>query len=172
MVHLIAKHFTGDQSTTDANPPNILANHSDKIPCTKLQKLLDWRKSSLLRIVSWVARQIVALNLLFPLINVVIPINRPTFLYSWVERQEIAYQVKYLLESDVIQENDWPFETSILCLLKPNGTLRMCIDYRGLNVLIRITATLCRKYTICLTNFKELVCFQLLILCRVTINQD
>ena len=70
-----------------------------------------------------------------PLIEGVEPVRWPMFQYNPVERKEIEKQVEYLLKRGLITESSSPFGAPILFVLKPNGTLRMCINYRGLNKL-------------------------------------
>ena len=71
--------------------------------------------------------------LTIPLVEGAKPVSRPAFRYSPRELQEIKDQVQYLLERDLIQESSSPFGAPVLFVPKPNGTLRMCIDYRALN---------------------------------------
>ena len=59
------------------------------------------------------------------------------FHYNLVEQKEIEEQVEYLLKRGLITKSSSPFGAPVLFVLKPNGTLRMCIDYRGLNKLTR-----------------------------------
>ena len=42
-------------------------------------------------------------------------------------------QVEYLLQRDLIRPNTSPFTAPILFVKKPNGTFRMCVDWRALN---------------------------------------
>ena len=61
------------------------------------------------------------------------PVKRPAFRYSPREMDEIREQVDYLLRKGLITESSSPFGAPVLFVPKPNGTLRMCIDYRALN---------------------------------------
>ena len=72
-----------------------------------------------------------------PLIEGAEPVRRPMFRYSPAEQKEIEEQVEYLLKRGLITESSSPFGAPVLFVPKPNGTLRMCIDYRGLNKLTR-----------------------------------
>ena len=72
-----------------------------------------------------------------PLIEGAEPVRRPMFRYSPAERKEIEEQIEYLLKRGLITESSSPFGALVLFVPKPNGTLRMCIDYRGLNKLTR-----------------------------------
>ena len=77
------------------------------------------------------------LQVLIPFIEGAEPVRRPMFRYSPAERKEIEEQVEYLLKRGLIIESSRPFGAPVLFVLKPNGTLRMCINYRGLNELTR-----------------------------------
>ena len=59
------------------------------------------------------------------------------FRYSPAERKEIEEQVEYLLKRGLITKSSSPFGALVLFVPKPNGTLRMYINYRGLNELTR-----------------------------------
>lgn len=53
--------------------------------------------------------------------------------HSQLEQQEIEQQVSFLLEKGLIQPSASPFGAPVLFVRKKDGTLRMCIDYRGIN---------------------------------------
>lgn len=59
--------------------------------------------------------------------------NRPPFRLSLPERQETERRVAELLGCGGIQPSNSPFGAPVLFVPKPDGTLRMCIDYRALN---------------------------------------
>ena len=59
--------------------------------------------------------------------------NRPPFRLSIKERAEIESQVSELLRSGRIVHSHSPYGAPVLFVPKPNGKLRMCIDYREVN---------------------------------------
>jgi Reverse transcriptase (RNA-dependent DNA polymerase)/RNase H-like domain found in reverse transcriptase/Integrase zinc binding domain/Chromo (CHRromatin Organisation MOdifier) domain/Retroviral aspartyl protease len=65
--------------------------------------------------------------------------SRPVFLparrYSPKEQDEIKAQITMLLEKKLIQPSHSPYGAPVLFAAKPDGSLRMCIDYRALNKL-------------------------------------
>ncbi len=59
--------------------------------------------------------------------------NRPLFRYSQPELEEMKKQVSDLLSKGLINTSSSPFGAPVLFVKKKDGTMRMCIDYRGLN---------------------------------------
>ena len=55
------------------------------------------------------------------------------FRKSFAERDAIEKEVNHLLEEEKIQPSQSPWASSVVLVKKKDGTLRFCIDYRGLN---------------------------------------
>ena len=61
------------------------------------------------------------------------PPNRPAFRLCLSERKEIERRVKEMLAKGWIQTSHSGYGAPVLFVPKPDGALRMCIDYRALN---------------------------------------
>jgi AcrR family transcriptional regulator len=68
-----------------------------------------------------------------PIIPGSTPFNRPPFRLSHKEKAEVEQQVKDALEKQWIEQSSSAYGAPVLFVPKPDGSLRMCIDYRGLN---------------------------------------
>ncbi|GIL61706.1 hypothetical protein Vafri_16098, partial [Volvox africanus] len=68
-----------------------------------------------------------------PLMPGATPISRPMYRLSPLELDEVKRQVTDLLAKGMIRPSTSPFSAPILFVAKKDGSLRMCIDYRGLN---------------------------------------
>jgi hypothetical protein len=68
-----------------------------------------------------------------PLEPGVSPPFRPIYRLSPLEMEEVSKQLAELLDKGLIEPSSSPFGAPILFVPKPNGTLRMCVDYRALN---------------------------------------
>ena len=64
------------------------------------------------------------------------PYNRPPFRLSPKEKAEIERQVAEALGNGWIERSSSAYGAPLLFVPKPDGSLRMCIDYRGLNKII------------------------------------
>jgi hypothetical protein len=62
-----------------------------------------------------------------------VPPNQPARRLSPVEMAEAEKQVNMLLEKGLISPSSSPFGAPVVFASKPDGSLRMCIDYRALN---------------------------------------
>jgi hypothetical protein len=72
-----------------------------------------------------------------PVESSALPPNRPAFRLSRAEREELETQVQAMLGKGWIQPSSSPYRAPVLVVPKPDGSMRMCIDYRALN---KITA--------------------------------
>ena len=61
------------------------------------------------------------------------PPNRPLYRYSPTEYEAMKAYVTDLLNKKLINPSSSPFGAPMIFVPKPDGTLRMCIDYRALN---------------------------------------
>jgi hypothetical protein len=68
-----------------------------------------------------------------PLVHGAQPVFRPPYRLSPAERAEVERQVKDLLARGLIEPSQSPFGAPVLFVSKPDGSLRMCVDYRALN---------------------------------------
>ena len=67
------------------------------------------------------------------LIPRVAPISKTPYRMAPAELQELKIQLEELLGQGFIQPSTSPWGAPVLFVKKKDGTLRMCIDYRGLN---------------------------------------
>jgi hypothetical protein len=63
----------------------------------------------------------------------VAPTNRPAFRISAKERQVLEEHIQEQLDKGWITRSNSSYGAPVLFIPKPDGTLRMCIDYRALN---------------------------------------
>ena len=61
------------------------------------------------------------------------PVSRPMYRLSPKELEEVKRQVTDLMSKGMVRPSSSPWSAPILFVGKKDGTLRMCIDYRGLN---------------------------------------
>lgn len=62
-----------------------------------------------------------------------LPVSRPTYRMSPVELDELKKQIEEALANGQIRPSKSPFGAPVLFVKKKDGSMRMCIDYRGLN---------------------------------------
>ncbi|WVZ96439.1 hypothetical protein U9M48_042077 [Paspalum notatum var. saurae] len=63
------------------------------------------------------------------------PIYKKAYIISGVELLEVKKQIDELLEKGFIRKSTSPWASPVLLTEKKDGTLRMCVDYRGLNAI-------------------------------------
>ena len=61
------------------------------------------------------------------------PVSRPYYRLSYSELDEMKKQLDDCLEKGIIRPSKSPWAAPVLFVKKKDGTMRMCIDYRGLN---------------------------------------
>ena len=62
-------------------------------------------------------------------------VNRAPYKMSPAELDELRKQLNELLELGLIRHSTSPYGSPVLFVRKPDGSMRMCIDYRALNAL-------------------------------------
>ncbi|DBA98185.1 TPA: hypothetical protein ACH3X1_016729 [Trebouxia sp. C0004] len=61
------------------------------------------------------------------------PPPRKAYRLSRPEVEEVERQIKSLLEKGYIRKSASPYGSPVIFVSKPDGSLRMCVDYRALN---------------------------------------
>ncbi|CAI7859935.1 unnamed protein product [Closterium sp. NIES-53] len=61
------------------------------------------------------------------------PVSRAPYRLSPTELTDMKKQIEYLLDRQVIRPSTSPYGAPVLFTPKPDGSLRMCINYRALN---------------------------------------
>lgn len=61
------------------------------------------------------------------------PISIPPYRIPIWWKSKLASEIKTLLDLEVIEPSNSPWAAPVVCVMKPDGSLRMCIDYRALN---------------------------------------
>ena len=62
-----------------------------------------------------------------------IPVSSPPCRIAYSQRQEIDRQIKSLSDKGFIEPSQSPYGSPIIPVRKPNGQIRICVDYRALN---------------------------------------
>ena len=61
------------------------------------------------------------------------PLSKTPYRMAPAELKELKDQLQELMKQKFIQSSTSPWGALVLFVKKKDGTLRMCIDYRGLN---------------------------------------
>ncbi|CAI7834766.1 unnamed protein product, partial [Closterium sp. NIES-54] len=69
------------------------------------------------------------------------PVSRAPYQLSPTKLTDMKKQIEYLLDRQLIRPSTSPYGAPILFTPKPNGSLRMCINYRALNKQTALTTS-------------------------------
>ncbi|GBM97814.1 Transposon Ty3-G Gag-Pol polyprotein, partial [Araneus ventricosus] len=61
------------------------------------------------------------------------PVSVPPYRLSPVKKELLKKELDKLLEENIIEECESPYAAPVVLVPKPNGNIRLYIDYRGLN---------------------------------------
>jgi hypothetical protein len=61
------------------------------------------------------------------------PVSHNPYRLPVHQRQKLATMIAELLENKIIRKSTSPYASPIVLIPKPDGTLRLCVDYRKLN---------------------------------------
>jgi hypothetical protein len=61
------------------------------------------------------------------------PVSHNPYRLPAHQRQKLATMIAELLENNIIRKSTSPYASPIVLIPKPDGTLRLCVDYRKLN---------------------------------------
>lgn len=71
-------------------------------------------------------------DLTIPMKQGVTPPSEPLYCQSPVELDALKEQLTYLIDKQLIRPSQSPYGSPVLLVPKPDGSLRLCIDYRAL----------------------------------------
>ncbi|GBM19385.1 Retrovirus-related Pol polyprotein from transposon 412 [Araneus ventricosus] len=63
------------------------------------------------------------------------PVASTLYRLSPKKKELLRTEIDKLLANDVIEECEWPFAAPVVLVPKPNGDIRLCIDYHKLNAI-------------------------------------
>ncbi|CAI7812649.1 unnamed protein product, partial [Closterium sp. NIES-53] len=126
--------FTEVQPTSpEAAIPTVSASHEDKELSWGVEKLLEFFSGVFPKDLPAGFPPKRAADHRIELIPGSTPPVRPTYKMSAVELKELKKQLEDLLAKEFIQPSSSPYASPVLFVRKKDGSLRMCVDYRGLN---------------------------------------
>ena len=68
------------------------------------------------------------------------PIRKPPYRVPHSYREMVKTELKEMLESEIIEPSTSQWSAPIVLVKKKDGSLRVCVDYRGLNSVSQIDA--------------------------------
>ncbi|CAI7906145.1 unnamed protein product, partial [Closterium sp. NIES-53] len=120
-------------TSPDAVTPTISASHEDEELTRGVEKLLEKNSGVFPEDLPAELPPKRAADHRIELIPGSTPPVRPTYKMSAVELKELKKLLEDLLAKEFIQPSSSPYASQVLFVRKKGGSLRMCVDYRGLN---------------------------------------
>lgn len=125
---LVVKPLTSETPT-----PDLPLDSPLRLDPSKLQALLDEHKSFLVDDLPAGLPDLLLDQEVIPLEPGATPPCARIWRHSQLEQQEVEKHVTALLEKGLLRPSTAPYGAPILFVRKKDGSLRMCIDYRGIN---------------------------------------
>ncbi|GFS99393.1 retrovirus-related Pol polyprotein from transposon 297 [Trichonephila clavipes] len=69
-----------------------------------------------------------------------VPIATSPYRMNPVKKEVLREQIEELLRQNVIEECESPYDAPVVLVPKPNGKVRLCVDYRKLNLVTKVDA--------------------------------
>ncbi|CAI7788782.1 unnamed protein product [Closterium sp. NIES-54] len=120
-------------TSPDAVTPTVSASHEDEELTRGVEKLLENFSGVIPKDLPAGLPPKRAADHRIELIPGSTPPVRPTYKMSAVELKELKKQLEDLLAKEFIQPSSSPYASPVLFVRKKDGSLQMCVDYRGLN---------------------------------------
>ncbi|KAJ1700817.1 hypothetical protein LUZ63_000596 [Rhynchospora breviuscula] len=132
---LMAQIFSTEvHSALQLHPASQTEVHSDSKPVhLELSAALEQHKAAFEEPTALPPRRTV--DHAVPLLPDSKPINQKPYRYSYFQKVEIEKIMIELLKNQLIQPSSSPFASPVLLVKKKDGSWRMCIDYRQLNLI-------------------------------------
>ena len=115
-------------------PPDLADEIAAAVPCSRFRALLHRFRDVFQELPNKLPPDR-GVGHSIPLVEGAVPPNIRQFRLSQAELKELESQVKMMLAKGWIRPSSSPYGAPVLFVPKPNGTWRMCIDYRALNKL-------------------------------------
>ncbi|CAI7802324.1 unnamed protein product [Closterium sp. NIES-54] len=120
-------------TSPDAVTPTVSASHEDEELTRGVEKLLETFSGVFPEDLPAGLPPKKAADHRIDLIPGSTPPVRPTYKMSAMELKELKKQLEDMLAKEFIQPSSSPYASPVLFVRKKEGSMQMCVDYRGLN---------------------------------------